>query len=102
DAIHATTPYRGIGANIALKDAVGLRDALVAAQRGEKPLLDAINGYENAMRDYGFQAVHNSFKAMQDGTGRGTLALALSRGVLRAIDRVPAVKRMMARVMGEE
>ena len=27
DAIHAMTPYRGIGANIALKDAVGLRDA---------------------------------------------------------------------------
>jgi salicylate hydroxylase len=102
DAIHAMTPYRGIGANIALKDAVGLRDALVAAQRGEKPLFDAINGYETAMRDYGFKAVRNSLKAMQEVTGRGPLALALSRGVLRAIDRLPPVKRMMARGMGEE
>jgi 2-polyprenyl-6-methoxyphenol hydroxylase-like FAD-dependent oxidoreductase len=102
DAIHAMTPYRGIGANIALKDAVGLRDALLAAQRGEKPLLDAINGYETAMRDYGFKAVRNSLKAMQEVTGRGRLALAVSRGVLRAIDRLPPVKRMMARGMGEE
>jgi len=102
DAIHAMTPYRGIGANIALKDAVGLRNALVAAQRGEKPLFDAINGYETAMRDYGFKAVRNSLNAMQEVTGRGPLALALSRGVLRAIDRLPPVKRMMARGMGEE
>ena len=28
DAIHSMTPYRGIGANIALKDAVGLRRRL--------------------------------------------------------------------------
>jgi 2-polyprenyl-6-methoxyphenol hydroxylase-like FAD-dependent oxidoreductase len=96
------TPYRGIGANIALKDAVGLRDALVAGQRGEKPLFDAINGYETAMRDYGFKAVRNSLKAMQEVTGRGPLALLLSRAVLRAIDRLPPVKRMVARGMGEE
>ena len=102
DAIHAMTPYRGIGANVALKDAVGLRDALLAAQRGEKPLFDAINSYETAMRDYGFKAVRNSLKAMQEVTGRGPLSLALSRGVLRAIDRLPPVKRMMARGMGEE
>jgi salicylate hydroxylase len=102
DAIHAMTPYRGIGANIALKDAVGLRDALVAAQCGEKPLIDAINGYESAMRGYGFKAVRNSLKAMQEVTGRGPLALALARGVWRAIDRLPPVKRMMARGMGEE
>jgi 2-polyprenyl-6-methoxyphenol hydroxylase-like FAD-dependent oxidoreductase len=102
DAIHAMTPYRGIGANIALKDAVGLRDALVAAQRGEKLLLDAIHGYETAMRDYGFKAVRNSLKAMQEVTGRGRFALALSRAGLRLVDRLPPVKRMMARGMGEE
>ena len=36
------TPYRGIGANIALKDAVRLRDALAAVDRGERKLIDAI------------------------------------------------------------
>jgi 2-polyprenyl-6-methoxyphenol hydroxylase-like FAD-dependent oxidoreductase len=102
DAIHAMTPYRGIGANIALKDADGLRDALVAAQRGEKPLFDAINGYESAMRDYGFKAVGNSLKAMQQVTGHGRFALALSRAGLRLVDRLPPVKRMMARGMGKE
>jgi 2-polyprenyl-6-methoxyphenol hydroxylase-like FAD-dependent oxidoreductase len=96
------TPYRGIGANIALKDAVGLRDALVAAQRGDAPLLDAIAGYEAQMRDYGFKAVRNSLQAMQQTTGQGPIAMALSRTAFRLIDRLPPLKRRMARGMGEE
>jgi 2-polyprenyl-6-methoxyphenol hydroxylase-like FAD-dependent oxidoreductase len=102
DAIHSMTPYRGIGANIALKDAVRLRDALVAAQRGETPLLAAIGDYEVQMRDYGFKAVRNSLAAMKQTTGQGPLAMALSRTVFRMIDRLPGVKRMMARGLGEE
>jgi 2-polyprenyl-6-methoxyphenol hydroxylase-like FAD-dependent oxidoreductase len=102
DAIHAMTPYRGIGANIALKDAVRLRDALVAAQHGEQPLIAAIHGYEAAMLDYGFKAVRNSLKAMQQTTGQGPIAMALSRAVLRAIDLTPPLKRAMARGLGEE
>jgi 2-polyprenyl-6-methoxyphenol hydroxylase-like FAD-dependent oxidoreductase len=96
------TPYRGIGANIALKDAVRLRDALVAAQHGETPLLDAISGYETGMRDYGFKAVGNSLQAMQQITGQGPLAMALSRTAFRLIDRLPPIKRRMARGLGEE
>jgi 2-polyprenyl-6-methoxyphenol hydroxylase-like FAD-dependent oxidoreductase len=102
DAIHSMTPYRGIGANVALKDAVRLRDALVAAQRGEAPLLDAIGGYEAQMRDYGFNAVRNSLKAMQQVTGQGPIGLALSRTAFRLIDRLPPLKRRMARGLGEE
>jgi 2-polyprenyl-6-methoxyphenol hydroxylase-like FAD-dependent oxidoreductase len=102
DAIHAMTPYRGIGANIAVKDAVRLRDALVAAQHGETPLLDAISGYETGMRDYGFKAVGNSLQAMQQITGQGPLAMALSRTAFRLIDRLPPIKRRMARGLGEE
>ena len=102
DAIHAMTPYRGIGANIALKDAVRLRDALVTAQRGDAPLLDAIGGYEAQMRDYGFKAVRNSLRAMQQTTGQGPIAMALSRTVFRLIDRLPPLKRRMARGLGEE
>src|SRR5262249_30437696 len=75
DAIHSMTPYRGIGANIALRDALRLRDALVAAQRNEVPLLDAIAGYESAMRDYGFKAVRNSLQAMQQTTAQGPIAM---------------------------
>jgi salicylate hydroxylase len=102
DAIHSMTPYRGIGANIALKDAVQLRDALVAAQRNEAPLPDAIASYEIAMRDYGFKAVRNSLQAMQQTTGQGAMAMALSRTAFRLIDRLPPLKRRMARGMSEE
>jgi 2-polyprenyl-6-methoxyphenol hydroxylase-like FAD-dependent oxidoreductase len=57
DAIHSMTPYRGIGANVALKDAVRLKRALVAAHRGERDVVDALHEYEIGMRDYGFRAV---------------------------------------------
>jgi 2-polyprenyl-6-methoxyphenol hydroxylase-like FAD-dependent oxidoreductase len=46
DVSHAMTPYRGIGANVALKDAMRLRDALLPAHDGGVPLLQAIEGYE--------------------------------------------------------
>ena len=36
DAIHSMTPYRGVGANVAIKDAVQLKRALTAAHCGER------------------------------------------------------------------
>jgi 2-polyprenyl-6-methoxyphenol hydroxylase-like FAD-dependent oxidoreductase len=57
DAIHSMTPYRGIGANVALKDAMRLCDALTAASRGQRLVLEAIHDYEAGMIDYGFRAV---------------------------------------------
>jgi len=50
DAIHAMLPTLGKGANMAMRNAAVLRDALVAADRGETPLIDAIAGYEADMR----------------------------------------------------
>ena len=102
DAIHSMTPYRGIGANIAIKDAARLKRALVAAHRGERDLLDAIEDYESGMRDYGFRAVRNSLKAMHQTVTDSRVALALSRLSMRAIDALPPVKRMVARRLGEE
>src|SRR3982074_3175752 len=77
-------------------------DPLVAAQHGKRPLIAAIHDYEAAMLDYGFTAVRNSLKAMQQTTGQGPIAMALSRAVLRAIDLTPPLKRAMARGLGEE
>jgi 2-polyprenyl-6-methoxyphenol hydroxylase-like FAD-dependent oxidoreductase len=102
DAIHSMTPYRGIGANIALKDAVRLRDALVAADRGERPLLDAIHDYEAGMIDYGFKAVRNSLRAMEQTTTDNVLGRLASRAAFRAIDRLPPVKRWFAASLGNE
>jgi 2-polyprenyl-6-methoxyphenol hydroxylase-like FAD-dependent oxidoreductase len=50
DAINAMLPTLGKGANMAMRNAAVLRDALVAAARGERPLLEAIGAYEDDMR----------------------------------------------------
>ena len=102
DAIHSMTPYRGIGANIALKDALALRDALLAADRGERPLIEAIHAYEAGMLDYGFKAVRNSLRAMEQTTTDNAMSRLLSRAVFRTIDRLPPVKRWFAAGLGNE
>ena len=102
DAIHSMTPYRGIGANVAIKDAAHLKRALVAAHRGERDLIEAIHDYEAGMRDYGFRAVRNSLKAMHQTVTDSRPALMFSRLTMRVIDALPPVKRLMASQLGEE
>jgi len=102
DAIHSMTPYRGIGANIALRDAALLCRQLVRAAHGEAPLLDAVADYERAMRRYGFAAVHGSLEAMKAQLETGALARAASRAVLRMMNRVPSLKRWFFLAMAAE
>jgi salicylate hydroxylase len=102
DAIHSMTPYRGIGANVALKDAMRLCQALTAADRGERPVLEAIHNYETAMVDYGFRAVRTSLHAMNQAIIDNRVKSVMSRTALRVINRVPPFKRMMFSRMGEE
>lgn len=102
DAIHSMTPYRGIGANIALKDAMLLRDALVAAHNGERELLEAIHAYEEDMIRYGFTAVEKSRLAMEQALTTNAVQRRISRAALRIIDKLPALKRRMFRAMGDE
>jgi 2-polyprenyl-6-methoxyphenol hydroxylase-like FAD-dependent oxidoreductase len=96
------TPYRGVGANVAIKDAVCLKRALVAAHRDGCDLVDAIHDYETGMLDYGFRAVRNSLKAMYQTVNDSLPALMLSRLTMSAINTLPPVKRMMAKRLGEE
>ena len=96
------TPYRGIGANVAIKDAARLKRALVVAYRGERDLVEAIGDYEAGMLDYGFRAVRNSLKAMHQTVTDSLSALMLSRLTLRAINALPPVKRIAAKRLGEE
>lgn len=102
DAIHAMTPYRGIGANVALKDAVRLCRALTRASRAERPVIDAIRDYETDMIDYGFRAVQTSLHAMNQAVMEDRIQSMLSRAVLRIINCVPQLKRQMFNRMGEE
>jgi len=102
DAIHSMTPYRGIGANVALKDAVRLCRALTMVNRGERPVIDAIRAYETDMIDYGFRAVRTSLHAMHQAVMEDRIRLMLSRAVLRIINSFPPLKRQMFNRMGEE
>ena len=102
DAIHAMTPYRGIGANVALKDAVRLCRALTMTNRAERPVIDAIREYETDMIDYGFRAVQTSLHAMNQAVMEDLVRLMLSRAVLRIINSVSSLKRQMFNRMGEE
>jgi salicylate hydroxylase len=102
DAIHAMTPYRGIGANMAIEDAVRLKRALVVAARGERDLFEAVDTYEAEMRHYGFRAARNSLRAMRQSVEAGPVSLTVQRLMFRAIDRMPPVKRWMANGMGRD
>jgi 2-polyprenyl-6-methoxyphenol hydroxylase-like FAD-dependent oxidoreductase len=96
------TPYRGVGANVAIKDAVRLKRALTAAHHGERDLSEAIRTYEDDMRDYGFRAVQNSLRAMHQTVTDNVPALLSSRLLFRTINKLPPLKRAMARRLGEE
>jgi 2-polyprenyl-6-methoxyphenol hydroxylase-like FAD-dependent oxidoreductase len=86
------TPFRGIGANTALRDAVALRGALAAVSRGEADLLKALAAYEQDMIGYGFAAVQASLKNMARFHAQGTLARSATKALFRVIDHVPPLK----------
>lgn len=96
DAIHGMTPFRGIGANVALRDAALLCTKLVEATVGKKPLLEAVHEYEEAMRTYAFEAVDSSLLSMEQAvTRKQNPQFQLSRTAMRVMNRVPALKRRL-------
>jgi 2-polyprenyl-6-methoxyphenol hydroxylase-like FAD-dependent oxidoreductase len=93
DAIHSMTPFRGIGANTALRDAQLLSRQLIAADRGELPLLDAIHDYEAKMLDYGFAAVRTSLRAAGQFVSSGRAGRVMARTMFRTFSAIPPLKR---------
>jgi 2-polyprenyl-6-methoxyphenol hydroxylase-like FAD-dependent oxidoreductase len=94
DALHNMTPFRGIGANTALRDAAALRRSLAAVVRGGGDLLDALAAYERDMIRYGFAAVRASLKNMDRFHAEGRLARTMVKSLFRVIDHVPPLKRV--------
>jgi 2-polyprenyl-6-methoxyphenol hydroxylase-like FAD-dependent oxidoreductase len=92
DALHNMTPYRGIGANTALRDAAALRRTLASVERGEVDLIPALAAYEREMIDYGFRAVRRSLREMQRVHSEGFLARVATKIMLRAVDLVPPLQ----------
>jgi 2-polyprenyl-6-methoxyphenol hydroxylase-like FAD-dependent oxidoreductase len=70
DAIHTMPATGGRGGNTALYDARALTAALMAAARGERPLLTAIGAYEEQMRGYGWGAVRETLLIRDRMLGR--------------------------------
>jgi 2-polyprenyl-6-methoxyphenol hydroxylase-like FAD-dependent oxidoreductase len=98
DAIHNMTPYRGIGANVALRDAALLCGKLMEAQRSGSALAEKIGEYEAEMRRYGFAAVAASQKSLQQAVAPKKLGFRLAMSAMRAANKVPALRR---RIMEE-
>ncbi|MDP9372288.1 MAG: FAD-dependent monooxygenase [Chloroflexota bacterium] len=101
DAIHSMTPFRGIGANTALRDAALLCRNLVAAHRSERPLLEAIHDYEAEMIEYGFDAVRGSKRACEQAVSDSGVALVMMKAAFRALNAAPRLKRWVFRGFGE-
>jgi len=89
DALHNMTPYRGMGANMALLDADSLRRTLLRMDRGESELIPALHGYEAEMIDRGFRAVEASLKQMKQVHSQRRFANVMRGFSLKTIDRFP-------------
>jgi 2-polyprenyl-6-methoxyphenol hydroxylase-like FAD-dependent oxidoreductase len=102
DAVHTMTPGRGVGANTALEDAALLCKRLVEVHEGKRDLLEAIHSYESDMLVYSRRVVLESRKQMDERDvihkpviGRAVLALTLT--MMRMVNHLPSLKRMMQR-----
>ncbi|WP_329064817.1 FAD-dependent oxidoreductase [Amycolatopsis sp. NBC_01480] len=102
DAVHSMTPFRGIGANTALRDAQLLCRNLIGANlidAGE--VRAAVADYEHRMRVYGFQAVRASARSAEDFVTENRFARAMSRSMFAVVGSIPALKRRMFAEHGE-
>jgi 2-polyprenyl-6-methoxyphenol hydroxylase-like FAD-dependent oxidoreductase len=96
DAIHSMTPYRGVGGNIALRDAALLASHIIEAHQGHKSMLQAVSEYETSMRQYAFTAVEDSLKAMNQFTGPKTYpAFTILKAGMRVANVVPKLRRTL-------
>jgi salicylate hydroxylase len=57
DTVHNMTPFRRMGANVALRDAAALREALASIAQGREERTAALRAYEREMIEQGFAAV---------------------------------------------
>ena len=83
DSLHNMTPFRGMGANTALRDAAALRQTLTAVSRGEQELLAALAAYERDIIDYGFAAVRSSLANMKRLHSESALSRLATRTIFR-------------------
>ena len=93
DALHNMTPFRGIGANTALRDAVLLRDALAGVGRGERDIVTALANYEREMIEYGFGAVRASLANMKRLHAKSPVSRLATSAFFRLADLSPWLRK---------
>ena len=93
DALHNMTPFRGVGANTALRDAVLLRDVLASVDTGKRDLLAGFTDYERNMINYGFAAVRASLANMKRVHATSAVRRLATRAFFRVADISPFLRR---------
>ncbi|GAA3420471.1 hypothetical protein GCM10018952_63770 [Streptosporangium vulgare] len=83
---------RGIGANVALRDARSLCRALTGALAGGGDPVAAVSAYEAEMREYGFAAVRDSLRAARQFVDENPVARIGFRTFLRTAQRLPPLR----------
>ncbi len=99
DAVHSMTPFRGIGANTALRDAQLLCRTLIASPDDFGP---AVADYEKKMRGYGFAAVRASKRSAEQFVSENRFGRSMARGMFAFVGAVPPLKRRMFRDQGND
>ena len=102
DAIHSMTPFRGIGANTALRDAQLLSRRLIAAARGEQDLVAGIHDYETQMIGYGFAAVRASLRTAEQTISPNRFGRSAFKVGLRVVSAIPPLKRKIFSDLGNK
>src|SRR5215470_128258 len=94
DALHNMTPFRGMGANMALRDAAALREALVSVAEGRVERASALAAYEHEMIEQGFAAVNASLAEMRRLHACSPVSRFLAKLVYRTIDVVQPLQKL--------
>ncbi|HET8843151.1 MAG TPA: FAD-dependent monooxygenase, partial [Ktedonobacteraceae bacterium] len=93
DAIHSMPPTRGIGGNIALKDAQLLCQRLIEVARQEKTLPEALKEYVVEMLRYSFAAVKSSKQSLDMIVMENAPGRALTKAALRSLNLFMSKKK---------
>jgi 2-polyprenyl-6-methoxyphenol hydroxylase-like FAD-dependent oxidoreductase len=94
DAAHNMTPFRGMGANMALRDAAALREALVDIAEGRTTRTERLANYEREMIEQGFAAVNASAAEMRRLHARSPVSRLLTKLVFRTVDTVKPLQKL--------
>jgi 2-polyprenyl-6-methoxyphenol hydroxylase-like FAD-dependent oxidoreductase len=72
-----------------------LREAIVAVDRGDQPLLKALATYEQQMIDHGFRFVRASLVNTSRFHSESAIGRAFTRALFRLMDHLPMLRAAM-------